>query len=122
MIANTHTHTPLKEYKFQYYYDGTMSSGLINKSGKTLYYVSLAGTTDYIKYNVPNGSMFRNISNASLFSIYDSVGGNNQYIMTRSIIDTSGNYGWFGLNEDGQYVPLNISTTTTNDFSVYYKE
>lgn len=99
-----------------------MSSGLINKSGKTLYCVSLTGTTDYIKSNVPNGLKFNSINNAFLFSIYDSVDGNNQYIMTRSIIDTSGNFDWFGLNENGQYVPLNISTTTTNDFSVYVKE
>lgn len=99
-----------------------MSSGLINKSGKTLYCVSLTGTTDYLKVNVPNGRMFNSINNASLFSIYDSVDGNNQYIMTRSIIDTSGDFDWFGLNENGQYVPLNISTTTTNDFSVYVKE
>lgn len=123
MIANTHTHThtPLKECKFQYYYDGTMSSGLINKSGKTLYWRGLVGGSDYGQYTVADGSMF-NIDNASIFSIYDIVDGNPKYIMTRSITNVSGNYEWFGLNEDGQYGPLNVSTTTTNNFFVYYKE
>lgn len=120
MIANTHTHTPLKEYRFQYYYDGTMSSGLINKSGKTLYYRGLQNNTDYGQYTCANGSML-NIDNMSIFSVYDLIDGKPVYIFTRSI-KNDGEYDWFGLNANGQYVSLEVSTTTTNDFSVYTKK